>query len=387
MTWINFLHLYQPANTDYNVIREALDKSYWRLIRLLEEHENLKLTINITACLLLRLEEGEVEFIKHIDGLLKSGKLELTGSAAYHPLLPLLPEEEIKKQIIKQEKVLRRLFGKQLKLRGFFLPEMAYSSKVAKIIKKRGYEWIILDEISYDKKRGEKISSEYYYEDKDSHLKVIFRDRTISSAYVPDNIKKLLKSSNRPNYIITANDSELYGLRHKDPQANLEKVVKFKSLKTCTISQFIDTRTKAHKKIMLRSSSWETSLYDIKNNKPFKLWLDRDNKIQINLWDLAKLALTLDKKFKKDTNYYWYRWHLNRGLASCTFWWASAHDFSKIFGPYAWNPDVIERGLEDLIRSVRSINDKSSRKDKLKAEKYYIKIKRLIWEEHWIKHW
>ena len=74
-------------------------------------------------------------------------------------------------------------------------------------------------------------------------------------------------------------------------------------------------------------------------------------------------------------------------MFSCTFWWASGRDFSKIYGPYTWSPDDIERGLEDLIRSVRSLSDIKTKKKKLEAEKYYLRIKELIWSDHWNKHW
>jgi len=54
MLWINFLHLYQPANADAVHIKEATDLSYLRIIRALEEHPNLKFTLNISGCLVLR---------------------------------------------------------------------------------------------------------------------------------------------------------------------------------------------------------------------------------------------------------------------------------------------------------------------------------------------
>ena len=190
--------------------------------------------------------------------------------------------------------------------------------------------------------------------------------------------------------IITATDAELYGLRHEDPTAELEKIVKETNLKTKTISKFISEQEKAKlkaEKIKLISCSWESSRQEVSSGQPFALWSGRNNKIHKLLWRLTYLALDLGEKYKKDKNYKWYRWHLVRGIASCTFWWASAHDFSKIFGPFAWSPDGIERGLEDLIRSVRSFNSPKTKKDKLKAERYYLKIKKLIWEEHWRKHW
>ena len=140
-------------------------------------------------------------------------------------------------------------------------------------------------------------------------------------------------------------------------------------------------------KIKVWASSWESSPAEIKAGQPYILWQNKKNKIQTNLWKLAELALSLGEQYKKDKNYYWYRWHLDRGLASCVFWWASAHDFSKVFGPYAWSPDYIERGLGDLVRSVRSLNNPKTKKQKLAAENYYLKISKLVWESHWKKYW
>ncbi len=398
MVWINFLHLYQPANTEFSNIREALDKSYWRLIRLLDEHPDLKFTLNISGCLLERLwEEGEKEFTRRLKVLLDKSQIELVGSAAYHAFLPLLPKDEVIKQIKDNERILREHFGKKVKLRGFFLPEMAYSSEVAKIIKKMGYEWLILDEIAYSGVSRKRPRFDRYYLDKNSGLKIVFRDRQLSSAYAPKELAPILKKikvarkkkqTKEKSIFITATDSELYGLRHEDPTAELEKIVKVKEIGTELISNFIkqvdDSKVE---KIKLFPSSWETTPKDMKKNQPFNLWLDKKNKIQVNLWKMANLCLEAGQKFKKDKNYYWYRWHLNRGLASCTFWWASAHDFSYIFGPYAWNPDMIEKGLEDLVRSIRSLSSSKSKKYKLLIEKYYAKTKGLVWEEHWKKHW
>ncbi|MFZ4632001.1 MAG: hypothetical protein ACOYL8_02185 [Patescibacteria group bacterium] len=386
MLWLNFLHLYQPANTEFYNIRKALDKSYWRLLRLAEEHTDLKMTFNISGCLLERLEEAkETAFLDRLKFLVKKGRIELTGSAYYHGFLPLLPDIEVGRQIKENAKILKRIFGKNFKPNGFFLPEMAYSPSIARIVKRLGYQWIILDEISYSGLLKNKPDIKNLYIDEASGLKVIFRNREISSAYPPDKILSLAKEKLT---LLTATDAELYGLRHEDPTGEMEKIVKLKEIKTLSISSYFKKlENKKAIKIKIHSSSWESTESELKVRRPYALWEDKNNKIQTYLWRLAKLALSLELKYKKDKNYYWYRWHLARGLASCTFWWASARDFSKMFGPYAWSPDDIERGLEDLIRSVRSINDLKTKKNKLEAEKYYLRIKKLIWETHWKKHW
>ena len=394
MLWLNFLHFYQPANAEFYNIRKALDKSYWRLLRLMEEHPDLKMTFNISGCLLERLEEAkETAFIDRLKFLVKKGRVELTGSAYYHGFLPLLPENEVVRQIKENEKILKKIFGKNFKPTGFFLPEMSYSAAVAKIVKRLGYQWIILDEIAYSGGSKEHPDISRLYIDEASGLKVIFRNREISSSYPPDKLLPLLKIKKEStkkigDIILTATDAELYGLRHEDPTGEMEKIVKIKDLKSLTLSSYFKLLAKKKGlKIKIWPCSWESTPAELKAGKAYGLWEDKNNKIQTLLWKLANLSLSLETKYKKDKNYYWYRWHLARGLASCTFWWASARDFSKMYGPYAWSPDDVERGLEDLIRSIRSLNDLKTKKTKLEAEKYYLKIKKLIWESHWKKHW
>lgn len=394
MLWLNFLHFYQPANVPSFILKEALNKSYWRLLRLVEEHPDLRITINISGCLLVRLaEEKEIAFIERLRFLVKKGRIELTGSAAYHGLLPLLPLDEGRRQIKENEKILRKYFGNNFKPKGFFLPEMAYSPEVAKLIKKMGYSWIILDEISSATKP---LHAGEIYRDSHSGLNVIFRDRELSNTYPPDVLLTIIKKINNLEnklpekeraVLITATDAELYGLRHEDPTGEMEKVVKVSEFKTSTISTYINKQVRRSANLLLRPSTWESNLLEIKKGQPFKVWQDKKNPIQNDMWCLANLALSLGNKFSKDNNYYWYRWHLVRGLASCAFWWASARDFAQIYGPYAWSPDEIERGLEDLIRAVRSLEDHKTKKHKLLAEKYYMRIKKNIWSVHWKKHW
>lgn len=384
MLWINFLHFYQPSNSDACKIEEAADLSYRKLLKIFEKHPGFKCTLNISGCLLLRWEH--LQYFDLIEGYKKfinSGQIEITGSAAYHPILPLMPEKEIITQIKENEEILYRLFGRKIKLSGFFMPEMAYGQKAAKIIKKMGYKWIILDEIAMNGKLGE-IDFQKIYSDEQSGLNIIFRSRKISSSYVPETLNKMSEKKIKEP-IITATDGELYGLRHHDSSGHLEKMLEKKIIETKTISEFMMDREIV--KINPIACNWESNLKELKADLPYFSWYNKKNKIQTNLWTLANLAQSILVYSKKDKNYYWARWHLVRGLASCSFWWAGAKDFSHIYGPLAWNPDEIERGLDELVRSVRALDNVKTRDAKIKAERLYIKIKKLIWEKHWNYYW
>lgn len=388
MKWLNFLHFYQPANADAYHIQEAAEHSYSRILRALEEHPDWKFTANFSGCLLFRLEElGYGWMLERFAKLVRSGRLELVGSAAYHALLPLLPPAEAIRQIADNEELLKRYFG-TADQSGFFLPEMAYSPAIGRLLKERGYKWLILDEIAYDGKlhHSEDILQSVHL-DKNSGLKVILRSRAFSNCYLPEKLRELLqKKASVPELVISATDAELYGLRHKDHTGELEKVLKFPGWEAITASDLLAQAVPAANRRFL-ACSWESTPAELAAGKPYMLWQDPKNTIHKYLWELALKACKIVSANHLDPNHHWARWHLVRGLASCTFWWASGRDLSHNFGPQAWNPDEIERGVNELIRAIRSLEHPKTRTAKIDAEKLYLKIKRLIWQKHWRLHW
>tara|TARA_B100001964_G_C14198688_1_gene584653 strand:+ start:375 stop:1520 length:1146 start_codon:yes stop_codon:yes gene_type:complete len=374
--WVNFLHIYQPPWQDRGIIEQVSIESYEYILTLLEKYNNFKVTLNITGNLIEQLEELRPDLIKRVQFLFKKNKIELTSSSKYHALLPLLPPEEIKRQIELNKEVLIKYFDFK-KIKGFYLPEMAFNLKTAKIIKKLGFKYIILDQINY---KG-KINNSILYKIKNLGLIVIFRNRRISKSYPPEIIYNILKN-NKKEIIITGTDGEIYGHQHEDWQGYLEKILK-KNIKIKTISQYIDTLV-IEKEIVLRPGSWESTHIELKNKKPFVLWNNPYNKIHKLLWELTNFSIFLNKKYKKDKNYKWSRLHLDKGLSSCSFWWASGRKLSA-FSPLSWNPEIIDNGIEEIIRSIRSLNS-ATIKEKVKAEKIYANIKKVIWETHWKKY-
>lgn len=385
MIWINFLHFYQPANADAVTIKEATEMSYMRVIRALEEHDNIKFTININGSLFIRWEElGYGDLIKRIGKLIKQGKVDLTGTACYHPILPLIPKKEVERQIKENEDLLKKYFGDNFMPRGFFLPEMAYNKEVSKIIKRLGYEWMILDEIAWNGKL-DIADTQKIYKDKNSGIKIVLRSRSASKEYVPNAVNKFLDIKGENEKVITATDGELYGLRYIDHTAEFEKLLKNPKLRTMTVSEFIDSEN-GLLDINPSAHSWETTEKEFSLNEPFNLWHEKTNTIQKKIWQLANLAYKTIEENENDPNHWWARWHLVRGLASCTFWWASARDF-RSFSSLSWSPDEIERGTNELIRSVRTLENENTREIKVKAEKLYVEIKKMVWQKHWVYYW
>lgn len=384
ITWVNLLHFYQPPAADRETVIEAAEKSYKKIISALKKNPKIKFTLNLAGCLLEKLEKlGYKKLIADIKLLNDRKQIELTGTAASHQILPLLPRPEIKRNIEINKKILKKFFGKNLRTPGFFLPELAFSAKVARIIANFGYKWIILDEISAYGKLN-KLNLNKLYLEKNTGLKIFFRKRLWSRSYVPERIFSLIKQ-NYNGFALTATDAELYGLRHNDRNATFERLLKRPEIKTLTISEFL-ANLKESVSLRPLDSSWESTAAELKRGQPFILWRNDKNKIQKLLWQLADLAMATINRNQADENYRWARLHLDNGLASCTFWWASARDF-KLFSSISWSPDEIERGANELIKSIRSLEEPKTLAAKIAGEKLYIKIKQLIWHKHWNHYW
>jgi len=383
MLWINFLHFYQPATADRETIEAAANQSYSRIIKALLKNPRIKFTANINGCLLEKLDEyGHQAVLVGFKKLVERGQIELTGTAAYHPILPLISSTEAEAQIKLQEKLLKKFF-KISRPHGFFLPEMAYDAKTGRLLKRLGYRWIILDEISGSGALN-LLNCGQTYLDAQSGLKVIFRQRALSQSYVPKAITTL---TNQPNITAaTATDAELYGLRYNDLSGSLEKLLSEPGLETKTISEFIKNN-QPKKSINLTASSWESTAAELKQKLPFALWHNKKNPLQKKIWRLAALAIKTVADYPDDYQHLWAERHLRQGLASCTFWWASGHDFKNLFGALSWSPDEIERGVNELVRAVRSLDNPRSRREKIKAEQLVWEIKKFIWSKHWQYYW
>lgn len=379
MIWINFLHIYQPPNQDEYILKEITEKSYSLISELLNKYSKSKLTLSFSGCLLEQLyEKGHKDILEKYKKLIANKKIELVGGAMYHPILPLLPEKEIKRQIDLNSEISLKIFGKHFKPKGFFLPEMAYNKKVAKIIKEKGFKWIILDEIHFPLK---KIDSNVKYKIKDISLEVVFRNRKISNNFPPEYIiKNFEKISKTEKYIITAQDGEVYGYKHTDDRGFYKKIFTNKKINSLTVSEYL-SKLKKEKEINPKKSSWETYPEDIKNKIYFPLWNHPKNKIHKLFWQMSKLAINSVEKKENDPEYFWARKHLDKGLSSCYLWWASNKDFKR-FAPKAWDPTIVEKGAKELLSSIRSLKTLNSVK-KLQFEELFSSIREELWNKHW----
>ncbi|MFH0805173.1 MAG: UvrB/UvrC motif-containing protein [Patescibacteria group bacterium] len=369
MIWANFLHIYQPPTQKEFWVRKIATESYRKLTKGLKENPKAKLTLNINAVLTELFDRyGCRDVIADIKMLAERGQIELTASAKYHPFLPLMPREEIIRQVELNTATNKKFFGKVYQPTGFFPPEMAYNRKVGDVVAKFGYRWLILDELAYSGTMGEIDWTKLYTLRGHDDFFVYFRERESSFRILAAEISastmmvQLLKSRIHSNqYLITAMDGETFGHHRPGLEDLLFGMYRDPSLQSVTVSE-LPKLFPAHSTIEPRPSSWALMKRDIEQNTPFSRWKDRHNTVHTMQWQLTNLAIrsiiALEKAGRCTPRL---RLRLDRALHSDQYWWASAMPW--------WSIEMIEAGAKDLKDVV--LESGASKREKEEAVRLY----------------
>jgi len=372
MRWANFLHFYQPADQQPDILEAVVVQSYRPILKGIKENPRVRITLNVTGALMELFDKYRYrDLIEDLRKLGKEGRIEFTSSAKFHAFLPFLEEKEIIRQIKANDETNKFFLGEAYQPKGFFPPEMAYSETLPEIIEDLRFEWMILDEIAYNGKVGQ-IDYQKLYQVKDTNLKIFFRERRLSNLIMSavvrsrktllEALKGDLKSG---RYIVTAMDGETFGHHRPGLEKLLFEIFNAKEFDLITISE-IFKHHKEIKKVDPIKSTWASSEQDIERNIQFLSWSDPDNVVHMWQWDFVNLVLSevyvMDKNHK---GYQAVRQKMDVALASDHFWWASAKPW--------WSLEMIEDGAYRLLETLRMIPGVDSQKLD-QARDYYEKI-------------
>lgn len=378
--WAPLLHLYQPPTQDPDVLRRINRECYQPLFDVIKSHPNSKFSLNINGVLIDLLKEyGMEDTIELLKEVYKEGKVEILGTAKFHPILPLIPEKEVERQIRLNEEVIREEFGKDWKKTGFFCPEMAASPDVLDIIHKFNYKWTVLSGIScpnswpYDKIYNSPNGLQLFFRDDILSNKISFKKikakkfvKEIKTMFLPkENNEKDKNKKDNPDkeqldkYVITAMDGETFGHHIQDYEEDflgnaLSLISKADDLKLAFISNIESNFPTAQETIIPKKSSWSTSLEDLENEVPYPLWKHPDNRIHKFYWKIMKnlnrlMELADGLKNSDDwgikNHYQTARWFYDRSLHSCPLWWANPLNGT-------WSPNLIYKGIELIMKAA-----------------------------------
>jgi len=418
--WAPFLHFYQPPTQFHAILKKICRESYRPLLDVFEANPNAKVTVNISGVLTELLNDhAATDIIDRMRKLAERGQLEFVGTSKYHAILPLIPQQEMLRQIELNHATNKYFFKKSYSPSGFFPPEMCYSGDCLGPIHKTGHKWILLsgvacaDEWPMDKIYHAKVNS--------STISVLFRDDILSNKIsfhtidgkgflehlqgISHALQKDGGQVKKDAYVITAMDAETFGhhiqnweklflekvydaLTYPDEEvfknikqrSDLAKDYKSffadsgKNIKVVTISELVEKFPKS-KVIEPKRSSWSSSIEDINRGDYYPLWLGNGNELHGLQWEHMKICLEMvykalevakngdSKNFANIS-----RMLLDRALHSCQFWWASRRPM--------WDINLVNKGLlmqdEVLLNAYKAI--KMSPIDEEIKRDYYHKI-------------
>lgn len=361
-----FLHIYQPPTQDSKVLRKVTRQSYVKLVRLLEDFEDAKVTLNINASLTEQLARiGNKDLLDRIKRLAQRGQIEFTASAAYHPILPDLPKREIIRQINLNQSINQTYFGSAYETYGLFPPEMAYEDIVGEVAKQMGFKWILVDGKALGRKR--KILR-IIYRKKGSDLLLFPRNDEISIKIAFGRIKTVLGliraigagELSKDQYLILAMDGETFG--HHQPKAInfLREIFKANSqdkrLQLVLISELLEDFDKRSSVEILPSTWGYTEKID--GEAVWVRWRNSENPVHKNLNRIRKLAILLVDNGES-------REILDRALNSDTYWWSSGKPF--------WHTGLVKRGTRLFVETILK-SKKSKAAQKQEARQLYKEI-------------
>src|SRR3989344_2101745 len=372
MRWANFLHIYQPAEQQPDILEAIVNQSYRPILEGVKKLNRVRLTLNINGSLMELFDKyGYRKLIDVLRELGREKREEFTSSAKYHPILPFMDEKEIVRQVKLNEETNKFFLGDAYEPRGFFPPEMAYTEELAPIIASLGFDWIILDEIACSGEVG-KVDYTKIHKIAGTNLKVFFRERRLSNLIMSavvrsresllDAMKDDLQS---PRYVVTAMDGETFG--HHRP--GLEKMLfdvwaapEFELLQISDIQKYYSETVE----IKPIKSTWASSGQDIEQNTQFLSWSDPENPIHKWQWEFVRMVASgVDAMDHSHPRYDLVREKMDIALASDHIWWASAKPW--------WSLEMVEDGAWRLLDTLRYIPDLPEEKLE-EGRNYYEKI-------------
>lgn len=346
-----FLHLHQPPTQYPEVVTRVTQESYQRIFELLNTFPQAKLTLNISASLSQQLSPELIGLVKTAR---ERAQIELTQTAAYHPLLVYLSTNEVRRQIQLNAQISRKIFGFEFGP-GFFPPEMAVNDEVLSLIAESGCGWVVVDERALADRDLNHLVFLHPI-----GLKLIRRHWRLSTAVAFSQIRHVgdlllrAKTSNL-EAVVLAMDGETFG--HHRPE-QMEFLSQFLALtpdsghQLLTLSELIN-QSSAFPVEGIKFSSWGDS---------FDRWQNPQNPVHQLQWQLYNLALkAVSESSGQGESTERARGLLDKGLHSDQFWWAAKNP--------CWHYPMLERGAKLLLEAVQALPGEGEKK--IEAQSLY----------------
>jgi alpha-amylase/alpha-mannosidase (GH57 family) len=361
------LNLHQPAgNMEY-----LLEHSEWeakeilwaldRMPRSLWQHEGLaRVHLAMSGTLLETLSSPD--FQSRVYGVAKCGDLlwhlqntnifNILGTAYYHSVLPLIPQDDWEEQLRRWQGIAQHIFHRE-HFSGFWPPEMGFTMEMIPTLKKFGYRYVLVDsnyidpvdEMNWAEKRYLPHVARYEGEE----IVVVVRDRELSDAqesgmefgWFEHELHERTKFCSAPPLVTTCTDGDNGGwFRNTSPKGNFWNVFydEFMSqirndwtvVRPTFFDEYLD-QYGTYGEVKVKTGAWNTGWH---HGEGFLQWtgsdaqkyaLQRVGETSAAFHALVKeLAPTLASDPRRQHQINEAHWLLLRAETSCNFYWGEA---------------------------------------------------------------
>lgn len=162
------------------VLYKVAEKSYLptnrKLIQLLEENPQFKLSLSITGTVLEQLEKWSPEALQSFKDLVATGRVEIVAETYYHTLAFFYSRGEFEKQVAMHREKVEKLFGLTPKV--FRNTELSYNNDIAYWADQAGYKGVLAE--GWDKVLGWRSPNYVYQPTYTSNIKLLMKNYKLS---------------------------------------------------------------------------------------------------------------------------------------------------------------------------------------------------------------
>lgn len=173
-------HTPEALTNNEFIIHKVAGKSYLpanrRLLKLLNDHPEFKLSLSMSGVVLEQLERWAPEALQSFKDLVATGRVEIVGETYHHSLAFFYSQKEFETQVHMHEQKIQELFGQTPKI--FRNTELAYNNDLAYWADQAGYKGILAE--GWDKVLGWRSPNYVYQPTYTDNIRLLLKNYRLS---------------------------------------------------------------------------------------------------------------------------------------------------------------------------------------------------------------
>jgi alpha-amylase len=175
-----FDSVYEDPTNNERIVHKVAEKSYLptnrRLLQLLQDHPEFRLSMSITGTVLEQLERWSPEALQSFKDLIATGRVEIVGETYHHSLAFFYSRDEFERQVEMHRRKVEALFGQTPQV--FRNTELSYNNDIAFWADKAGYKGVLAE--GWDPVLGWRSPNFVYRPAYTEHIRLLMKNYRLS---------------------------------------------------------------------------------------------------------------------------------------------------------------------------------------------------------------